>query len=225
MRKKADHLLEFISDKSDVKSALVQWGLHDSKPTPASGAVNGHTTDAANAASGAQEPANGNAAAQQAEAPRGRNTSHIAFEEQEAFVRTPHSMLAFANIDAGLQQLEHAEAGPSSRPLLAPSKLVDAMAAVRDDAHDDPLSSVLPGIFAAPSSKGKEKATPEVTRQSQPPSQAESVASARSTPARERRRATRVPTGSRWPHRRDDDGRAAAVGVVGDGCAATTRGG
>jgi transcriptional activator SPT7 len=185
MRKKADHLLEFISDKSDVKSALVQWGLHDSKPTPASGAVNGHTTDAANAASGAQEPANGNAAAQQAEAPRRRNTSHIAFEEQEAFVRTPHSMLAFANIDAGLQQLEHAEAGPSSRPLLAPSKLVDAMAAVRDDAHDDPLSSVLPGIFAAPSSKGKEKATPEVTRQSQPPSQAESVASARSTPARE----------------------------------------
>ncbi|GAC96067.1 hypothetical protein PHSY_003646 [Pseudozyma hubeiensis SY62] len=174
MRKKADHLLEFISDKSDVKDALVQWG------TPVTATVE----VGAKAADGVIPPAAATEAATVKEEGRKRRRKgdEVKFEDQEAFVRTPQSMMEFARIDAGLSLVEaNGVAGPSSRPMLmAP---VEAMDRVKRDAEEeDPLSAVLGSIFQPLlGEKGKEKATPEPRSQSQPPSQAPSHSG--STPA------------------------------------------
>ncbi|CDS01567.1 hypothetical protein [Sporisorium scitamineum] len=177
MRKKADHLLEFISDKSDVKDALVQWGSAPVTETVVVDAMGKDRTPApqARVAAGGKEDVR-----------KRRRWGEARFEDQEAFVRTPQSMMDFGRIDAGLHLLETggaAAAGPSSRPMLmAP---VEAMDRIRNDAEeDDPLSAVLGSMFAPLlGDKGKEKETPEpqLPTQSQPQSRTQSQSG--STPA------------------------------------------
>ncbi|CBQ69283.1 related to transcription regulator SPT7 [Sporisorium reilianum SRZ2] len=179
MRKKADHLLEFISDKSDVKDALVQWGTAN-VPVTATIEVEGERTPSAQPAVVGKEEVRKRS--------RGRRRwDEVKFEDQEAFVRTPLSMMEFSRIDAGLHLLETsgaAAAGPSSRPMLmAP---VEAMDRIRNDVDEaeDPLSAVLGPMFAPLlGDKGKEKETPEppLAPQSQPQSRTQSQSG--STPA------------------------------------------
>lgn len=157
MRKKADHLLEFISDKSDVKDALVQWGT--TAPATATVDVNGNVgaADSKTEASGKDEVVK--------KKKKRHQWVEGKFEEQEAFVRTPAAMLDFARIDAGLIAIEGA-AGPSSRPIVTTAP-VEAMDRIKTDAEEDPLSVVLSSIFPPLlNGKGKEKATPEPQSQS-----------------------------------------------------------
>ncbi|EST09420.1 Bromodomain transcription factor [Kalmanozyma brasiliensis GHG001] len=166
MRKKADHLLEFISDKSDVKDALVQWGV----PATATVEVGEPGTPAPEATTTAEKEVK----------KRRSRWEEGKFEEQDAFVRTPQSMMEFSRIDAGLNLIESGVgAGPSSRPMLmAP---VEAMDRIKTE-EEDPLSVVLGSIFTPLlGEKGKEKATPEPQPQSPPPSRGQSQSA--STPA------------------------------------------
>lgn len=157
MRKKADHLLEFISDKSDVKDALVQWG--STAPMTATVNVDGKVANVGTPQTGGAPKKSGEGKQQARK--RTRKWDEVKFEDQEAFVRTPQNMLEFARIDARLNLVEaNRVAGPSSRPMLmAP---VEAMDRIKRDADEDPLSAVLGSIFAPLlGEKGKEKATPE----------------------------------------------------------------
>ncbi len=166
MRKKADHLLEFISDKSDVKDALVMWGTNTTTLAGTDGA-NGK----ANGATGVAE-VNGKLSAEEENKKRKRERERErtkgklkstaakegAFGDQEVFVRSSKNMVDWGKIDAGLE-IGLDQAGPSSRPMMA---AVEAMDKIKADADDDPLSATLPSIFPTlTSSKGKGKATPE----------------------------------------------------------------
>lgn len=161
MRKKANHLLEFISDKSDVKDALVQWGT----TAPATATVN---------ANGKVEDGSAKAEVAGKEEVRKRKRRVIAgdegkFEDQEAFIRTPAGMLEFGRIDAALSVME----GPSSRPIvMAP---VEAMDRIKEkEEEEDVLSAVLGSIFPPLTrGKGKEKATPEPLSRSQSQTQSQ----------------------------------------------------
>ncbi|TKY88787.1 hypothetical protein EX895_002418 [Sporisorium graminicola] len=179
MRRKADHLLEFISDKSDVKDALVQWGTN--VPVTATTGKDGVETPTATAVLVGKEDALPKRSR--------RRWDQAKFEDQEAFVRTPQSMMDFSRIDAGLHLLETnsaAVAGPSSRPMLmAP---VEAMDRIRNDAEEeeDPLSTVLGSMFAPLlGEKRKEKETPEpqLSLQSQPQSRTQSQSGSTPAPA------------------------------------------
>ncbi|PWY99938.1 Bromodomain-domain-containing protein [Testicularia cyperi] len=166
MRKKANHLLEFISDKSDVKDALVQWGINEAaegtkgKPTStAPGLANGQIQNTALAEK------------------RRRRIGGGPFDQQEAFVRTPESMTTFSRLDSSLSQLDSKlladwqHAGPSSRPFLAADMAVERMEDIKARSDDDPLSLTLGSVFRqlGSSHKGKEKATPEPEDTPEPP--------------------------------------------------------
>lgn len=152
MRKKADHLLEFLGEKSDVGNWLRSWGGSELKVADVT--VEGEGKVEVEEKKKEEE-----------EGRRKRKVGEVPFEEQEAFVRTPQGMLAFGKLDASLSQLEQ-QAGPSSRPYM----VVEAMERIKVEAEDeDPLSAVLPDIFPSLIRKGKEKASPEPNRsQSEP---------------------------------------------------------
>lgn len=172
MRKKANHLLEFIGEKSEVRDVLGQWGTN--KPQSAEIKARGEEKGAR---------VNGKAEKEGEERKRKkRREEGVKFEDQEAFIRTPASMMDFARIDAGLSVVEQgmaAGAGPSSRPMMTTLAMqpLEAINKIKADAEEeqDPLSTVLSSIFAPPlqRGKGKEKATPEP--QSQTHSDAGSV--------------------------------------------------
>ncbi|KAN0062669.1 Transcriptional activator spt7 [Thecaphora frezii] len=141
MRKKADHLLEFISDKSDVKEALIQWEANET----ARAAQNREGGGGAEAT--AAPPSYGFVSAGRMESPaaisldkqgsrfsavrKRQDPLSVPFEQRPAFVRTPESMSTFASLDRALLRAEATLApalvtlpppgddnvGPSSRPM------------------------------------------------------------------------------------------------------------
>nr|CDI55323.1 related to transcription regulator SPT7 [Melanopsichium pennsylvanicum 4] len=179
MRKKANHLLEFISDKSDVKDALVQWGSIN-PATTVSADANGVPKTTDGLVSGEAQQVEEKSKEEAIKVKRRRTEGDGKFEDQEAFIRSPQGMLEWGRIDAGLSVLE----GPSSRPLIGPFAPVEAMDRIKEsEEQEDPLSCVLGSIFPTSlHSKGKENKTPEPSQlqsrsQSQSQSQSQTPAS------------------------------------------------
>ncbi|EPQ26711.1 uncharacterized protein PFL1_05690 [Pseudozyma flocculosa PF-1] len=191
MRKKADHLLEFISDKSDVKDALIQWEANE-----AARAAKGQDGDDR---AGHEAPASyGFGTAGRMSSPaaialdkhgsrfsagrKRQDPLSVPFDQRPAFVRTAESMSTFQSLDRSLLQAESTiaswtqadnNAGPSSRRIPAvvngagghDAELVQAcstMEGLKDRSPLDPLSATLEGIFRPSLLKGKERATPEL---------------------------------------------------------------
>ncbi|KAJ1025225.1 hypothetical protein NDA16_002729 [Ustilago loliicola] len=185
MRKKANHLLEFIGEKSEVRDVLGQWGTTN---RPQGAEINGTKGEdvAGQGVNGKQEPEIEERKRKKRKEEGGK------FEDQEAFIRIPASMMDFARIDVGLSVVEQsmaAGAGPSSRPMMTAMAMqpLEAMDKIKADAEEeeDPLSTVLSSIFAPPLQRGKakEKATPEPQSQSQTQSDAGSVTTTSNTAA------------------------------------------
>ena len=138
MRKKANHLLEFISDKSDVKDALIQWEVNESamaatqQPQPPSIAT-AHPTDSPDkdptttttTQPGTQEPAAvslnkqgsrfaasaalATSSSSSSVAAAGRqNRKNVPLDQLPAFIRQPEHMSLFSKLDASIAALESA---------------------------------------------------------------------------------------------------------------------
>lgn len=158
MRKKANHLLEFISDKSDVKDVLVQWGI--SERTTASITEPNGTADAQDAPSQPQ----GQDDSSENPTPSEPST----FDQQQAYIRTSETMTLFAKMDTALAQLDAKiigdwqAAGPSSRPKSSTQTLVKQMDDIKVKSDLNPLTSTLAPIFR-PYGKGKERSTDDST--------------------------------------------------------------
>lgn len=178
MRKKANHLLEFISDKSDVKIALGQWGM-------APAAANGTDLATVNVSDGTAKEGTSVEEVKQ-EKSRRKREADLGFGDQEAFVRTPQGMMVWGRIDAGLQQ-----AGPSSRPWEAVEAMERVKVEEEREAGEDVLGCVLKDVFPPLlRGKGKEKATPEPAASAR--SQSEPLTSSKTTPAASKSTSTSV---------------------------------
>ncbi|KAJ1022251.1 hypothetical protein NDA13_005164 [Ustilago tritici] len=183
MRKKANHLLEFIGEKSEVRDVLGQWGANAGNGKGMN--ANGMPVEDVRVDQGVEGRKVGKDGKEQKKR-RKRREGGGEFGDQEAFVRTSAGMLNFARIDAGLSMVEQG-AGPSSKPMMTAlaKQPLEAMDSIKADAEEEEhvLSTVLSSIFAPPPQwgKGKEKATPEPRSQSQAQSHAAPITTASTT--------------------------------------------
>ncbi|PWN51023.1 hypothetical protein IE53DRAFT_368416 [Violaceomyces palustris] len=146
MRKKANHLLEFISDKSDVKDALIQWEANEAamgkvQEVEVNGDADGAKGFGFGAGSSASRFASPKVASTEKQPPatslsatRRRMQSDVPFEQMPALLRTAHGMSTFMDLDTSIAAIEAQtfpsfyaesfsqrppgdESGPSSRPM------------------------------------------------------------------------------------------------------------